>query len=134
MLWKEILRRDRQVQADDNFFSEGGDATAAARLEHQIENELPVALSPGTVRDAPTLSELTSSVDGQIKACREAYLRLMEQGPPPQDFEALLRKGVPGAPGILGDAEFIARALAHEALGSGRRRPTLKRNRKRGAK
>jgi hypothetical protein len=112
LLWSEVLRSDAQPHARDNFFSSGGDVIAAARLELRIEDELPVALRPGTVRDAPTLRELSSSVDQQIKAARAAYIRFMSQGPPPKEFETLLKSGMPGSPGLLGDPEFIARARA----------------------
>jgi len=110
-LWKEVLRGGDRLLPHDNFFALGGDVLTAARLELRIEDEFPVALRPGTVRDAPTLRELSSSVDRQVEACRVSYARLMAE-PPPKDFDKLLERGMPGAPGILGDPDFIARAMA----------------------
>lgn len=59
-----------KLQPTDDFFARGGDVIAASRLELRIEDELPVAVRPGTVQDARTLQELASSVDRQVVACR----------------------------------------------------------------
>jgi hypothetical protein len=109
-LWGKVLRKNAAFRPTDSFFERGGSAITAARLERRIGEEFSVVLSPGTVESSPTLRELSAVVDRKVDASRAAYLRLMAE-PPPIEHRDLFENGMPGAPGIVGSSEFIARVL-----------------------
>lgn len=62
-LWNEVLRNITMPQPNDNFFAVGGDSMAMVTLEFRIKEEIGVELPPGTVLSAPTLRELSSTID-----------------------------------------------------------------------
>lgn len=71
-LWNEVLRNSAPLQPSDNFFAVGGDSMAMVTLEFRIQEQMGVALAPGTVLAAPTLRELSSTVDSLISPVIEA--------------------------------------------------------------
>lgn len=62
-LWNEVLRGVTHLQPTDNFFALGGDSMAMVTLEFRIKEQMGVELAPGTLLSAPTLRELSSTVD-----------------------------------------------------------------------
>lgn len=67
-LWAEVLELKAPPNANENFFSLGGDSMAMVTLEFRIQEDLSVPLSPGTLLRTPTLGELSRVVDSLLDA------------------------------------------------------------------
>lgn len=61
-LWSEVLQTDALPNADDDFFSLGGDSMSMVALEFRIREEFSVELPPGVILRAPTLRDLSALV------------------------------------------------------------------------
>lgn len=67
-LWIEVLRGTANPQPNDDFFAVGGDSMAMVTLEFRIKEEMGVELAPGTVLAAPTLRQLSSTIDSLLNS------------------------------------------------------------------
>lgn len=86
-LWREMLGH-QHVDADDDFFTLGGDSMLAISLVARLRTETGLPLSLGMAMEAPTVAAMTTLIDGlraarapdEAPAYAEADPALVEEG------------------------------------------------------
>lgn len=64
-IWQEQLGVEG-ITSDQNFFDLGGDSSIAVRMFTEIENVFGVKLPLATLYDAPTVTDLTRVISGEV--------------------------------------------------------------------
>jgi phthiocerol/phenolphthiocerol synthesis type-I polyketide synthase E len=85
-IWQQILGVE-SITADQNYFDLGGDSSLAVQMFARIEDSLKVKLPLATLYEAPTISELTKVLRGEVSASRWSPLvEIQPQGSRPPFF------------------------------------------------
>ncbi|WP_129780154.1 non-ribosomal peptide synthetase [Peristeroidobacter soli] len=62
-IWRGVLKVDRVLTADANFFALGGTSISAAQVAARVAHELGANVAPGSLLDTPTLAGFATQIE-----------------------------------------------------------------------